>query len=156
MKTKNQKGFTLIELLVVVSVIGLLASVVLVSLNSARAKGRDARRLADLHQIDNALANYYSDNGNYPGDPTTWYGISDNNYPGTSGYPPCATSGGLAPYFANICSVKDPKGNLYGYVVYNNYQSYRIAATFELSSNQGATLVFGPGNTPVPGWYERK
>jgi len=52
-------GFTLIELLVVISIIGLLSSIVLTSVNSARAKARDARRLADLRQIQNALALYY-------------------------------------------------------------------------------------------------
>ncbi|HEV8601650.1 MAG TPA: prepilin-type N-terminal cleavage/methylation domain-containing protein, partial [Patescibacteria group bacterium] len=50
MKTKHSKGFTLIELLVVISIIGLLASVTLVSLNSARAKARDAKRVGDLKQ----------------------------------------------------------------------------------------------------------
>ena len=41
---KIQKGFTLIELLVVISIIGLLASGVLASLNSARMKARDAKK----------------------------------------------------------------------------------------------------------------
>lgn len=55
MRHKKQNGFTLIELLVVIAIIGLLSSVVLASLNSARAKGRDARRLADLQQMANQI-----------------------------------------------------------------------------------------------------
>lgn len=45
--------------MVVIAIIGILASVVLVSLNSARSKARDARRISDLHQISLALENYY-------------------------------------------------------------------------------------------------
>ncbi|MDD5032750.1 MAG: type II secretion system protein [Candidatus Pacebacteria bacterium] len=55
MFSKRNKGFTLIELLVVIAIIGILASVVLASLNSARQKSRDARRIADLKQIQLAL-----------------------------------------------------------------------------------------------------
>lgn len=64
----KQKGFTLIELLVVISIIGLLASVVLASLNSARVKARDTRRKADIRQLQTALEMYYNDNGDYPAD----------------------------------------------------------------------------------------
>jgi prepilin-type N-terminal cleavage/methylation domain-containing protein len=62
----RNRGFTLIELLVVIAIIGMLSSVVLASLNGARQKGRDARRLADLKQLQVALELYYSQNGSYP------------------------------------------------------------------------------------------
>ena len=63
---KNRKGFTLIELLVVVAVIGILASVILVGVAAFRGKGRDARRIQDLRQIQNGLELYFTKNGSYP------------------------------------------------------------------------------------------
>jgi type II secretion system protein G len=65
-RNKNVKGFTLIELLVVIAIIGLLASIVLIALNSARSKARDAKRKADIRQLQTAFEMYYSDNGAYP------------------------------------------------------------------------------------------
>ena len=53
---RKERGFTLIELLVVIAIIGILSSVILASLNSARKKGRDSRRLQDLRQIVNQIA----------------------------------------------------------------------------------------------------
>jgi type II secretion system protein G len=64
---KKNKGFTLIELLVVIAIIGILSSVVLASLNSARQKSRDARRVSDIKQIQLALELYFDSNGVYPG-----------------------------------------------------------------------------------------
>lgn len=61
-----KRGFTLVELLVVIAIIGLLASVTLASLESARTKARDTKRLADLRQITIALNLFYDDNGRYP------------------------------------------------------------------------------------------
>jgi len=63
---KKTKGFTLIELLVVIAIIGILATVILVSLNTARRNARDARRVSDLRQIALALEMYSSEQGGYP------------------------------------------------------------------------------------------
>lgn len=62
----NSQGFTLIELLVVIAIIGVLTSVVLASLNSARAGARDAQRIAEIRQLQTALELYYDANGHYP------------------------------------------------------------------------------------------
>lgn len=64
---KNRsRGFTLIELLVVIAIIGILASVVLASLNSAREKSRNTSYLAQIRQYQNALNMYFTDNGTFP------------------------------------------------------------------------------------------
>ncbi len=56
-----RKGFTLIELLVVIAIIGLLTSIVLVSLEPARARARDAKRQGDIRQISSAMELCYED-----------------------------------------------------------------------------------------------
>jgi prepilin-type N-terminal cleavage/methylation domain-containing protein len=71
MKKSYKRGFTLIELLVVIAIIGILSSIVLASLNSARQKGRDARRISDIKQLQLALELSYDANGSYPTGLTT-------------------------------------------------------------------------------------
>ncbi len=63
---KKNKGFTLIELLVVIAILGLLATIVAVSLTSARARARDARRVSDIRQIELAMELYYAAFQQYP------------------------------------------------------------------------------------------
>ncbi|MFA5644401.1 MAG: FISUMP domain-containing protein [Patescibacteria group bacterium] len=69
-KIKNNKtkepAFTLVELLVVIAIIGILATLAIVSLQNARARARDAKRIADIKQIQTALELYFNDNGAYP------------------------------------------------------------------------------------------
>ena len=59
---KREKGFTLIELLVVIAIIGVLSTIVLVSMGGARSKARDARRQSDMRQISTAQEMYYDAN----------------------------------------------------------------------------------------------
>ena len=81
----NEKGFTLIELLVVIAIIGILASIVLVSLNDARNRGYDAEIKAELAQIRNAVEMYYDDNGGtYSLATLAGMGVSNLGTPGCS------------------------------------------------------------------------
>ncbi len=73
----TRRGFTLIELLVVIAIIGILSSVVLASLNDARTKSRDAKRISDIKQLQLALELNYDGKGNYP---TALAGLVTNGY----------------------------------------------------------------------------
>ena len=70
--THNKSGFSLIELLVVIAIIGLLAVMAVVSLNNAREKARDAKRMGDIKAIQTAIEFYIQSNGHAPdlGNPT--------------------------------------------------------------------------------------
>src|SRR3989338_6269510 len=59
---RAKRGFTLIELLVVIAIIGLLSTLAVVSLNNARSKARDARRVSDIKTIQTAAELYKADN----------------------------------------------------------------------------------------------
>lgn len=127
MKTKNNLivGFTLIELLVVISIIGLLASVVLVALNGARAKARNAKRVADLSQIQKALELYYNSNNAYPNTSGSWR--SECNSWG--GLASDQVIPGLVPtYMSRFPS--DPKMNKAGstacYLYYSDGTNYKL------------------------------
>ena len=123
--TLRRKGFTLIELLVVISIIGLLSSIVLASLNNARAKGRDARRLADIHHIELALNLYADDHaGVLPSSGGSWrcLGLTESQscWVGAVGLTTLNTA--LAPYLPAI--PRDPRGSYCGgdaYIYHSNH-----------------------------------
>jgi len=88
MKKVHNRGFTLIELLVVIAIIGILASVVLVSLNSARDKARDVKIISGVKQIKTIIESNYS-GVTYPdltNDSATKIlgGLATDNNPGSS------------------------------------------------------------------------
>lgn len=75
-KSYISRGFTLLELLVVIAIIGVLSSIVLVSLNAARDKGNDVGVKANLATAASQAALYYEENGNSYGADNTGGGSS--------------------------------------------------------------------------------
>jgi prepilin-type N-terminal cleavage/methylation domain-containing protein len=90
-RTASSRAFTLIELLVVIAIIGLLSSVVLASLDSARGKAKDAKIRSDLAELRTAMALYYDSHGTYPGNPNPGYGS-----PASTALQPLVTDGDIA------------------------------------------------------------
>ncbi len=60
------RGFTLVELMVVIAIIGVLATLIMVTLDNTKTTARNTRRLSDIKQLQLALKLYYNDNGFYP------------------------------------------------------------------------------------------
>jgi len=65
---QKKSGFTLVELLIVISIIMILVTVGMMSYANAQKVGRDAKRKADLKQVQSALEMFRADNGFYPKD----------------------------------------------------------------------------------------
>ena len=123
----KDKGFTLIELLVVIAIIGLLASIVLVSLNSARAKARDTKRKADMNNIITAIEMYYDSNNAYPSTGGSWWGVCVNGgsrtTSGANAYIP-----GVTPNYITVLPT-DPRGDTSGwsgYLYNSNGTNYKL------------------------------
>ncbi len=109
----NKKGFTLIELLVVIAIIGLLATLSVVALNNARQKSRDAKRVADIKQIQTALELYFADRDAYPTQSNVILGSSSADT--LSYYNGFATSGSGTTYMGQVPSNPSPNGCAYTY-----------------------------------------
>lgn len=63
---KNKKGFTIVELLIVIVVIGILATLVIVTFTGIQQKGRNSQRQTDINAVDSHVEAYYAQSGNYP------------------------------------------------------------------------------------------
>ena len=126
----NKKGFTLIELLVVIAIIGLLSTLAVVALGSARAKARDAKRLSDLKQVQTALELYYTDNNAYPtAAAAVTLGSDTQACLNSDGF---AATGCANAYMAAVPA--DPGSNSYAYTSADG-TTYSIAATLESAVN---------------------
>ena len=115
-----QSGFTLIELLVVIAIIGMLSSIVLASLNSARLKARDTRRFADMEQLQTALALYYDTNAAYPPSSLSgsgcWGVWESGNVTGGGSFLPELVTGGFIPTIPKETKLT---GCVYRYMKFN-------------------------------------
>jgi len=147
------RGFTLIELLVVIAIIGLLSSVVLASLNTARARANDARRQSDVDTITKALVLYSLDNnGSYVengsgcgsgGNGNGWFSYQGGSYPISIAQ--CLVNGGYTSQ-----AIIDPSGAVSASVgnQYHAYMKYSCASgTYVYASLSSLPrFVDGPTN----------
>jgi prepilin-type N-terminal cleavage/methylation domain-containing protein len=138
------KGFTLVELLVVIAIIGILASIIMVSLSSARAKGRDSRRIADIKNIQLGLEEYYNDNLHYP------TGLSQlvPNYMAIEPLDPLGSSAQLAGHYYYSAYNSAGGINCSGGSI-ANVTKYHLAAGLEVSGNDGTGNYGGDVDLPT-------
>ena len=139
-RSLRRGGFTLIELLVVIAIIGILASIVMVSLKSAQVKARDAKRIADIKEIQLGLETYYNDHQVYPSNiysstarPAPFIGTYMSAVPTDPSYPSvtdstCATAPSTAGcYLYSAIALSNSSNSTCGY--------YHLGATLEDPTN---------------------
>ena len=120
----KKNGFTLMELLVVIAIIGILAGMIMVSMNSSRQKARDTRRKSDLGQISLALESFYDNQS--PNQYVT--AATEINIDGTTD----ALSAVLSPtYIQTLPTDPQTPNQDYHYQSLNSDLDYRLEAILE-------------------------
>lgn len=139
----------MIELLVVIAIIGILASVVLASLNKARKQGRDARRVSDIKQLQLALELYFDSGRRYP---DTLQGLVANGAISSIPKDPLSPQPTVLCRISGYCyAVRTDTGNL--------GLSYHIGANLELadapalSSKKACNSTVSGSCMPAPAAY---
>lgn len=159
----RKKGFTLIELLVVVAIIGLLASIVLASLNTARNKAKDAAIKEDMHSMEQVMALNYNDYGSYCQLQWGWNNVSGGECQGFSGTYAAQATAICNNIYNNAGDIWAPTG---GYRIYDN-TSTGCATTYSFmialndgnwycsgsSGAKGEYAFYGNPPTSNPGCY---
>lgn len=138
---RTQSGFTLIELLVVIAIIGLLSTLAVVALNSARLRSRDAKRVSDIRQIQTALELGFSETSNYP------VAVAPGVVLGAAGQKVLCNVGGVSTlradttgcstiYMGLVPSNPTPGGADYTYISVADSGVYSIGFTLEGATGQ--------------------
>lgn len=125
---KFSRGFTLIELLVVIAIIGILSSVVLASLSTARTKANDAARISDVGSLKTAMEMYAATYGGYPtsaGSPNGDVYLSD----------PTLVSKLVPTYIASMPAILVADGDHY----YGNGVTSGVTGNYDMLIYVGAT-----------------
>jgi len=129
----NKKGFTLIELLVVIAIIGLLSTLAVVALGSAREKARDSKRLSDVKQMQTALELFFTDYNHYPTSTITDLGTSATCLGGQN----WGTSCGDSPYMGLV--PKDPQSPTQEYT-YAPVETNGVATSYIMHATLEGTV----------------
>ena len=140
---KDKKAFTLIELLVVIAIIGLLSTLSIIALNSARAKARDAKRVSDVKQIQVALEMYYNEMADYPPNILTGVSNGSSTFLRVTPTPPEPVDGSNC---VNNNTAKKYSKSSYEYTKHastGNIPSYTIGFCIGSDVGQGTTKVTG-------------
>lgn len=155
----KHKGFTLIELLVVIAIIGVLSTIAVVAVNSARVKAKIAKSQGDLKQIRTAIQMLETDTGKWPnGCPpnqvTNPEVLLDTQQAGINQLPQVADQGDGCEWTANdltvwngpymyATSIKDAWGR--SYIFDPDYKPYEYCGTIDEETETAAILSAGPG-----------